>query len=400
MDLPFGFDPLSREFRARPYDVYARLQREEPIHRSPLGMLVLTRYDDVAAVVKDPRFGMGEFWPRQSAMLGPGAATRMGAASLFFKDPPDHTRLRNLVSRAFTPRAIAALRPRIATIVDELLAPAREARAIDVMRDFAFPLPVLVIAEMLGMPTADRDLFHAWTQSMNLSFEPVISPEQAARCHAAVGELEEYLLKLVRARRDALRDDLLSSLIQVQDGGDRLSEAELVGTAALLLSAGYETTMGLIGNGALALVANPAQTRHLVAEPGAIPNAVEEFMRFDSPVQFTAREPLVDVEVAGQKLHPGELCLLVVAAANRDPAHFDEPTRLDVGRANAGDQLSFGGGRHFCLGAPLARLEGAIAFAALAPLLDGAELATDTLVWRDSFLNHALESLPLRLSRG
>ena len=396
-DPSFGFEPLSRAFRASPYAAYARLQREDPVHRSPLGMWVVTRWDDVASVVKDPRFGMGGFWSRQSAMLGPGPAERMGSASFFFKDPPDHTRLRNLVSRAFTPRRIAALGARIGAIVEAQLAPARESGRIDVIRDLAFPLPVLVIAEMLGLPSEDRALFHAWTQAMNLSFEPVVSPEQAALCHSAVGELESYLLGCVRARRESPGEDLLTALIQVSDQGDRLSEPELVGTAALLLSAGYETTMGLIGNGALALVRHPEQARRLAQDPDAAANAVEEFMRYDSPVQFTAREPLEPVELRGRKLMPGELCLAVVAAANRDPEHFDRPETLDVARANASDQVSFGGGRHFCLGAPLARLEGAIAFRALAPLLVGAEIASDRLEWRDSFLNHALESLPLRL---
>jgi cytochrome P450 len=397
-EMPFGFDPLSSDFRASPWSAYDRLRREDPVHHSPLGMWVLTRYDDVDKILRDPRFGMGDFWKRQAAMLGPGPMARMGATSFFFKDPPDHTRLRGLVSRVFTPRAIEGLAPRIEAIVDELLAPAREAGTIDVIGDLAFPLPVAVIAEMLGVPAADRDHFHAWTQAMNLSFEPAITPAQAARCHAGVGALDDYLRALVRERRQSPREDLLSALILVESGGDRLSEDELVGNAALLLSAGYETTMGLLGNGALALVENPAEIGRLRERPDLVPNAVEEFMRYESPVQFTGRQPLADVEVHGRTIRPGELCLLVVAAANRDPDRFAEPARLDVARENAGDQLSFGGGRHFCLGAPLARLEGAIAFRKLLPLLDGAERVGADLAWRDSFLNHALESLLLRLA--
>ena len=396
---PFGFDPLSRGFRANPWPVYDRMRAADPVHHSALGVWVLTRFDDVAACIRDPRFGMGDFWKRQEAMLGPGAMSVMGRSSLFFKDPPDHGRLRGLVSRAFTPVAIERLRPRIEAIVDELLAGARASGALDVIRDLAFPLPVRVIAEMLGVPEEDRDRFHYWTQSMNLSFEPAITPEHAARCHAAVAELDDYLRALVTRRRAEPRDDLISGLIAAEISGDRLTADEIVSNTALLLSAGYETTMGLIGNGVLSLLRFPGEIRRLTERPDLVPNAVEEFMRHESPIQFTAREPRVEVEVRGRTLRPGELCLMVVGSANQDPEHFPDPKRLDVARENAEDQLAFGGGRHFCLGAPLARLEGAVAFGRLLPLLDGAELAGGDLEWRDSFLNHALESLPVRLRR-
>jgi cytochrome P450 len=256
---------------------------------------------------------------------------------------------------------------------------------------------VRVIAEMLGVPQGDRDRFHHWTQSMNLSFEPAITADQAALCHQAVGELDAYLRALIRERRSAPREDILSGLIAAEVAGDHLTEDEIVGNTALLLSAGYETTMGLIGNGVLSLLRFPGEIARLRDEPGLMPNAVEEFMRHESPVQFTARQPRVDVEIRGRTIQAGEHCLMIVAAANRDPERFPDPDRLDVGRENAGEQVSFGGGRHFCLGAPLARLEGAIAFAKLLPLLAGAELATACLEWRDSFLNHALESLPVRV---
>jgi cytochrome P450 len=311
----------------------------------------------------------------------------MGQTSLFFKDPPDHGRLRGLVSRAFTPAAIEHMRPRVEAMVDELLAPAWERGAIDVIRDLAFPLPVRVIAEMLGVPQGDRDRFHYWTQSMNLSFEPAITPEQARRCHEAVAELDAYLRALIRERRSQPREDILSVLIAAEVGGDRLTEDEIVGNTALLLSAGYETTMGLIGNGVLSLLRFPGEIARLRQHPELVANAVEEFMRHESPVQFTARQPRLEVEIRGRTIPAGEHCLMIVAAANRDPERFPDPDRLDVGRENAGDQISFGGGRHFCLGAPLARLE-------------GAALATASLEWRDSFLNHALESLPVRVGRA
>ena len=392
------FDPLSPAFRADPWTTYARLREEDPVHRAALGMWVLTRYDDVAGILRDPRFGTAGFGDRQVEMLGAGAASGMSSTWMLFKDPPDHGRLRGLVSRAFTPAAIDRLRARIGEIVDELLAGPVERGELDVMRDFAFPLPVLVITEMLGVPAADRDRFHEWTQAMNLSFEPVITPEHQARCHAGVTALDDYLRTLVRDHRSRPRDDILSGMIAAEDGGDRLSEDELVGNAALLLSAGYETTMGLIGNGTNALLHFPDERRRLRERPELLANAIEEFMRYESPVQFTGREPLAEVEIRGHTLRKGEPCLLLVGAANRDPGHFADPDRLDVARANAPDQLSFGGGRHFCIGAPLARLEGLIAFRKLLPLLEHAELASSTLEWRDSFLNHALETLPVRLS--
>jgi cytochrome P450 len=394
--LPFGFDPTSAGFRADPWATYDRMREEDPVHRSPLGLWVLTRYDDVAGVLRDSRFGTAGFGERQQAILGPGPASRMASTWMLFKDPPDHGRLRGLVSRAFTPNAIDRLRPRIEAIVDELLAPALERGTIDVIRDLAFPLPVLVITEMLGVPSEDRDRFHAWTQAMNLSFEPALTEAQASRCHTAVGELDAYLRALVRSRRTAPQADILSAMIAAEHGGDRLSEDELVGNAALLLSAGYETTMGLIGNGVNALLRFPSEVRRLRERPEHLPNAIEEFMRYESPVQFTGREPHVRVEIGGRTIEAGDGCLLLVAAANRDPERFAEPARLDVARENAADHLSFGGGRHFCIGAPLARLEGAIAFRKLIPLLEHAELATSRLEWRDSFLNHALESLPIR----
>ena len=287
--------------------------------------------------------------------------------------------------------------PRIEAIVDELLAPAQDGGTIDLIGDLAFPLPVRVIAEMLGVPSGDRDRFHYWTQSMNLSFEPAITPEQTRRCHDAVAELDAYLRALVGERRAAPREDILSAMIAAEVAGDRLSEDEIVGNTALLLSAGYETTMGLIGNGVLSLLRFPGETSRLLQHPELLPNAVEEFMRHESPIQFSARQPRVEVEIRGRTIRRNEHCLLIVGSANRDPEHFPDPERLDVGRENAADQASFGGGRHFCLGAPLARLEGSIAFRKLLPLLVGAELATDRLDWRDSFLNHALESLPVRL---
>jgi cytochrome P450 len=358
VDLPFGFDPLSRVFRSHLWRTYERMRREEPVHRSPLGMWVLTRYDDVVACLRDSRFGMGDFWRRPEELLGPGAMSVMGRTSLLFKDPPDHRRLRSLASRPFSPAAIERIRPLVEAMVDELLTAARERGAIDVIRDLAFPLPVQVIAEMLGVPQGDRDRSHHWTQSMNLSFEP--DRRRGRRRPPDRGrDRRQYRAPTFCRLRD-------------HDGADR--------QRCFRAAARF-----------------PGEIARLRQHPELVANAVEEFMRHESPVQFTARQPRLEVEIGGRSIPAGEHCLLIVAAANRDPQRFPDPDRLDVGRENAGDQISFGGGRHVCLGAPLARLECAVAFAKLIPLLDGAELATATLEWRDSFLNHALESLPVRI---
>jgi pimeloyl-[acyl-carrier protein] synthase len=396
---PLVFDPLSRAFRADPYPTYARLRREDPVHRSPLdgGFWVVTRHADVALCLRDPRCGMGEFWSAQKQRLGDDAAYHASSTWMLFKDPPDHTRLRKLVSQAFTPRATERMRERVSVILEELLTAPLERGRLDVMSDLAFPLPVYVIADMLGVPPGDRDAFHEWTQAMNLIFEPVLGPETIARANRAVAALDEYLRALVRERRKAPREDLLSGMIAAEEAGDRLTEDELVGNAGLLLSAGYETTMGLLGNGILALLRGPDELRRLAENPSLGPNAIEEFLRYDSPVQYTLRFALRDFELAGREIRVGDRLFLIVASANRDPERFPEPDRLDVGRDDV-EHLSFGGGRHFCLGAPLARLEGEIVLRRLVPHLLGAELESDVLEHRDSYLNHALEHLPVRLA--
>jgi pimeloyl-[acyl-carrier protein] synthase len=396
---PLVFDPVSRAFRANPYPIYERLRREDPVHRSPLdgGFWVITRHADVALCLRDPRCGMGEFWSAQKERLGDDAAYRASSTWMLFKDPPDHTRLRKLVSQAFTPRATERMRERVSAILGELLAAPLERGRLDVMSDLAFPLPVYVIADMLGVPPDDREAFHGWTQAMNLIFEPVLGAETIARANRAVAALDDYLRALVRERRKAPREDLLSGMIAAEEAGDRLTEDELVGNAGLLLSAGYETTMGLLGNGVLALLRNPDELRRLAEDPSLGSNAIEEFLRYDSPVQYTLRFALRDFELGGKEIRAGDRLFLIVASANRDPERFAEPDRLDVGREDV-EHLSFGGGRHFCLGAPLARLEGEIVLRRLVPRLVGAEIEPGPLEWRDSYLNHALEHLPVRLA--
>jgi cytochrome P450 len=287
------------------------------------------------------------------------------------------------------------MRRRIEEIVKRLLTEPISRGKIDVMTDLAFPLPVYVIADMLGVPPEDRDQFHAWTQAVNLAFEAGLTPEQVSHCNRGARGLGDYLRALIAEHRKQPRDDLLSAMIEAEDNGQRLTEEELIGNAGMLLAAGFETTMGLIGNGVLALLQNPTELRRLQDDPSLVPNAVEEFLRYNSPVQYTGRWALEEFEFLGRTIRRGELVCLYVAAANRDSERFLNPDWLDVTRTDI-EHLSFGGGRHYCLGAPLARLEAEVAFHALIPRLHDAELMTLSLEWRASSLNHALERLPVR----
>lgn len=390
------FDPTRPDFRADPYPTYERLRREDPVHWCPFGFWAITRYHDVASLLRDSRLGMGDFWSAQrAAYLGSDAAYATIETWMLLKDPPEHTRLRRLVSQAFTPRAVEQMRTRIEEIVKRLLAEPIKRGEIDVMTDLAFPLPVYVIADMLGVPPEDRDQFHTWTQAVNLAFEAGLTPEQISCCNQGARELGDYLRSLIVKHRKQPRDDLLSAMIEAEDNGQRLTEEELIGNAGLLLAGGFETTMGLIGNGVLALLQSPAELQRLQGDPSLVPNAVEEFLRYNSPVQYTGRWALEEFALLGRTIRRGELVCLYVAAANRDPERFRNPDRLDVTRADI-QHLSFGGGRHYCLGAPLARLEAEVVFRALIPRLHDAELTTPSLEWRESSLNHALERLPVR----
>jgi pimeloyl-[acyl-carrier protein] synthase len=394
------FNPFLPEFVADPYPFYARLRTEDPVHQSPMGLWVLTRYDDVARVLRDPRFGRKGFDELVNARFGtepdqPGLAT-----SMLFRDPPDHTRLRTLVSKAFTPRVIEGLRPHIQQIVDGLLDRVRDRRAMDLIADLAFPLPVIVISEMLGVPAADRDRFRQWSQDVARSLDAIalpVGPEVIERGNAARRALGDYFRGLIAERRQRPQADLLTGLIAAEEQGDTLSPPELLATCVLLLVAGHETTVNLIGNGMLALLRHPAELRRLRAEPALLPSAVEELLRWDSPVQRTGRIAATDVELGGRLIPKGALVSAVVGAANRDPAHFPEPDRLDLARPD-NRHLAFGWGIHFCLGAPLARVEGQIAIGALARRLPGLALATDRPEWRESSALRGLRALPVTFS--
>ena len=351
------------EGRADPYPRYAGLRRAAPVHRSTFGVWTLTDYDDCQLLLRHP--GVGKDFSAAMNSLGLSDADREAQdrfrndrSNMLLTDPPDHTRLRGLVTRAFTPRTVEKLRPRIVTLVDELL-DAFDPGETEVMDALAFPLPVTVIGDMLGVPAEDRPLLRPLVRSVTAILELAVTPEALAEATDADAQLGHYFADLVADRRAHPRDDLLTKLIEAEDKGDQLTEHELISTVILLFAAGFETTTHLVGNGLLALLRNPDQLARLRADRSLIRTGVEELLRYDSPVQIAARTNYEDLAVGGRTIPAGSLVLAMLGAANRDPARFTDPDRLDVGREE-GAPMSFGGGIHFCLGAALARLEGQI----------------------------------------
>ena len=395
------YNPFIPEVHANPYPMYARLRAEDPVHWSALmEAWVLTRYDDVVAVLTDSRFSadrrqarnrFADEIARREEEFGPFGRTR----TMLTSDPPEHTRLRRLVSKAFTPRMVEGLRPRIQEIVDELLDAVAQNGRMDVIRDLAYPLPVIVIAEMLGVPPEHRDQFKHWSDEIVGALGgPLVPQETLERSRVAVHELAEYLSGVIVERRREPREDLVSGLIAAEEQGQILSEDEMLATAMLLLVAGNETTTNLIGNGMLSLLRNPDEMERLCADPSLVPTAVEELLRYDGPVQATGRVAMEELEIGGQKVTKGQAVLTVLGAANRDPAQFGKPDELDLDR-QPNEHVAFGDGIHFCLGAPLARAEGQIAFETLLRRFAHPRLETDNLQWGGSFILRGLKSLPI-----
>lgn len=359
---------------ADPNPFYRTLREESPVHISGFGGTVFTRYDDCRALLRDNRFGNGNAGADQS--FGSGNPEALAARkemearradqpkSMLRLDPPDHTRQRSLVSRAFTPRRIEDLRGRIAELVDERLDVLAEAGSGDAMTILAEPLPVSVISEMLGVPLTDWPEIRSLVSDIVQSLEPTASVDELKIAEAAGAELWEYFSGLVAIRRADPQDDLLSGLIQARDDSDMLSEGEILAVANLLFAAGAETTTNLIGNGLNALFNHPDQLERLWADPSLVPTAVDEVLRFDSPVQLDGRVCLTDAEACGVRFSEGDRLLTLLGAANRDPAHFENAEQFDVGR-HGEPVMSFASGIHYCLGANLARVEGQEVFAGL-----------------------------------
>lgn len=391
----FYFNPFDPEFRANPYPHFPALL-EGPPRQLDLFMptTIVARYDDVVCVLHDhDRFTVRRPEIPFRDRIDPFG----GAPTILTADPPVHSRLRKLVSKAFTPRRVRELEPRVREITAELLSRAGDSSGFEAMAALANPLPVIVIAELLGVSAADHAQFKQWSNDMISSFgqENVVSgpsPEGIA----ARNELRRYLAEAIVQRRANPGDDLISALITARDESDALSEDELLAFVVLLLLAGNETTTNLIGNGLLALCRHPDQQNRLRENRALIPSAIEEMLRYDPPVQMTVRIPTAATNIGGTEIAPGSLAFILLAAANRDPAHFPNPEKFDIAR-EPNEHVSFGEGIHFCLGAPLARLEGAIAIEAMLDKFPRLQLASPEarLEYRGSMALRGLSELRL-----
>ncbi len=399
--MALAYDPRRPEVLADPYPALHQLQDEDPVHWSAiLGGWVLTRYDDVKAALGDPRLSSDRITPfvNHYAKGGGGELGELGRLVglwAVFTDPPTHTRLRGLMNRAFTSRAVEQLRPRIADIVAELLEAVQPRGRMDVIRDFAYPLPITVIAEMIGIPREDREAFKVWSDELAAFIGSALAtPDKYERAARAIAAMAEYFRRMIPARRAIPCEDIMSALVAARDRDDPVGEDELVASCILLLFAGHETTTNLIGNGVLALLRHPAQARALRDHADLTGSAVEEILRYDGPTPAMVRVAVEDIKLEGRTIRRGDRVFTMINAANRDPRQFAEPDRLDLARAN-NRHLAFGYGIHFCLGAPLARLEAQIALPALLRALGEPALDVGELAWLDSLVFRGVKSLPV-----
>ncbi len=402
--MPDLTDLFTPEFHRNPYEIYRAFREQGALLDLGVGSYVATSHELVREAFRRPdlRAGMGpdylasgggdDRWAERSP-----STWRFATQAMLFRNGADHTRLRKLVSKAFTPRRVLGLRDRVERLVDELLDGLVERGEMDLVQDFAYPLPLVVIAELLGIPSEDREQLKRWSQPLTMILDGMTREHALEEAEVAARQLDAYLLDQFEAHRQNPGDGLIDGLLAAHDEGDRLSDDELAATCTLILVAGHETTTNLLGNGVLALMQQREAWLQLRAEPDLVPSAVEELLRFDSPVQFTARRTIGELEFGGETIADDQEIVLVLGAANRDPARFDEPDRLILDRGD-NDHVAFGLGQHFCLGASLARTEAQAAFAGLARRLPGLELAADpeTLGYRPGFAIRALEKLPVR----
>ncbi|HYM30691.1 MAG TPA: cytochrome P450 [Candidatus Cybelea sp.] len=403
------FDPTQQSVIDDPYPAFHTLMERDPVHFSPaVGGWVLTRYDHVRAALRDPRLSADRIRPFIDHL--PGDQRRELAdlghhLSLWavFNDPPVHTRLRGLMNKAFTSRAVAALRPRIQGIVDDLLDAVAAKGEMDVIRDFAYPLPATVIADMLGVPRSDVHLLKQWSDQLNAFVGGARATADKYRIAAqGIAEMTDYFRRFIDEHRRRPREDVSSALIAAEAEGEHLTADELVATCVLLLFAGHETTTHLIGNGVLALLRHADQLADLranLANEAVVESAVEEMLRWDGPSLSQARIVAEDFELDGKRLRTGERVFLMIAAANRDPRAFADPDRFDIRRAD-NRHLTFGYGIHFCIGAPLARLEGQVAFPALLRRFDKLHLLPRELRWSDNLVFRGMHDLAVGFSRA
>jgi cytochrome P450 len=407
MSNPRKYELYGQAFRQHAHEVFAQMRREDPVFQQPgldgkTPIWFITRYAEVEQVlrddqhfVRDPALALS---PEVLEQFFEGSDPQVMAMTnnhMLNKDGKDHHRLRMLVSKAFTRPVIQGMRPRIAEIAEEILDGVEGRGQMELVNEYAFPLPIIVIAELLGIPTQDRDKFRTWS---NAVVTPVLTEEEQQESARLLREFVAYMQELVARRRENPEDDLLSGLIQAEEQGDRLSESELFSMLTLLIVAGHETTVTLISNAVLALLRNPAQLQTLIDQPEAMVQAVEELLRYDSPVERAlTRWVAEDVELAGQQLQRGDLIIAVLGSANRDENHFEDPTELDLTR-NPNQHLAFGKGAHYCLGSPLARLEAEIALNTLFQRFPDLALniAPEDLAYRDVPLFRSLKQLPVR----
>jgi cytochrome P450 len=394
------FDPLAPEFIRDPYPAYERLRTTDPVHLTQHGAFVASRHAEVSLVLRDKRFGK-DFVERTVRRYGSKIMEepvfRSMSHWMLQQDPPDHTRLRGLVVKAFTARRVEDMRPRIQEIVDQTIDAVRDRGHMDLIEDFAFRLPVTIICDMLGIPEEHREAFYSGSRDGGRLLDPVpMTPAEIAQANAGNMMARMYFQQLFELRRREPGDDLTTQLVQAEEDGNKLTNEELTANIILLFGAGHETTVNLIGNGLLALYRNPDQLAALKANPALMSNAIEEFLRYDSSVQLTGRVALEDIDdLGGKKIPKGESVLCLLGSANRDPAVYpDRPDRLDVTRPNV-RPLSFGGGIHHCLGAQLARIEAEIAISTLLRRLPELRLDdADDPEWRPTFVLRGLKRLP------
>jgi len=388
------------ETLANPYPTYQRLRTTDPVHwDESIRAWILTRYDDITALLRDQRLSSDrrELFTKMVEGTGLEQMYENASNSMINNDAPRHTRLRGLVSKAFTPRAVEALTPFIQKKVDELLDAVQQRGRMEFIEDFAYPLPVTVIAGLMGVPLKDLVQFRKWSddQAIVASGGPAVVPREALQQAMASGmEMRTYFQQIIAERRAHPQNDLFTAMIQAEEAGDRLSENELLSNLNLILIAGHETTTNLLGNGLLALLQHPDQFEKLKANPSLVDSAVEEMLRYHGSVQFIQRVARADVQVCGQTIRKGQHVFLCVAAAAHDPEHFADPERFDITRKD-NKHATFGAGPHFCLGAPLARLESRIAFATLARRLPNMRLEGGPLHFRNNFNLRGLEALPV-----
>lgn len=383
---------------ADPYPLLRELRETSPVHKVGFAdVWVLTRFEDCRSVLRDSRLGSPEPGDDAPALVARAARQRSAERSMLFLNPPDHTRLRKLVSRAFTPRRVAGMRASVEAMTQELLDDLAAAGGGDLIDALAFPLPANVISELVGVPRADRDRLRPLVADLTASLEPFTPPDEAERADAAGLELREYLDNLIERRRAEPGDDLLSGLIAASDGEERLTLGEVALTVNLIYAAGFETTSNLIGNIVNTLLRHPDQLAKLRADRSLVPNAVDEVLRFEPPVHVDGRFAFEDVEVDGRVIPRGHSVLTLLAAANRDPAVIDDPDRFNIERPEI-PMLSFSSGIHYCLGASLARLEGQVVLSGLLERFSNWRRREDNPPWKRRVTLRGLARLPVALS--